>query len=267
MKILKYINGFIYILASVTALNAQISEPKPVTGQKALKSMIRAFIDYPEYDLKSKSQGTVKIGFTTDKTGEVIEYSVNQHVSPGIDSSALSIFRLIIWNPATKDGKPIQGKSGIDIKYNIKSFEKIAKRRGYKHIRFPHLPVDTSGIINNIKHVTTLPRPIFTDEKVTLADYIYGELKYPEAAIKMGIAGEVELLFVIETNGLPSNIVAKKHLGGGCTEEAVRILQGIKWNPGLLKNEAVRTSYSIVIKFRQSDTKDGHIPNQQGSGI
>ncbi len=267
MILSRFTATLILLALVINTLNAQYIESKPAIGQKALKSMVKTFLDYPANDLKSKTQGTVKIEFTTDKTGTVTDYNIVQNVSKAIDSSALSLFRLIIWDPATSDGKPVAGKSDFEIKYNTKSFEKLAKRRGYKHIKQIHNPFDTSYTIYNIKQVTELPYPLLPKGYKTLPDYIYSQLVYPEAAMKLGLAGEVELMFIIETNGLPSNIITKKHLGGGCTEEAIRILEGIKWYPGLLNDSAVRTSYNLTIGFKQGENKDDHIPNQQGTGI
>jgi len=46
------------------------------------------------------------------------------------------------------------------------------------------------------------------------------------------------------TNIHPVNAVA-----GGCTEETIRVLKLIKWNPGINNNQAVRTQAEIAVKF------------------
>ncbi|NQU32503.1 MAG: energy transducer TonB, partial [Bacteroidetes bacterium] len=168
---------------------------------------------------------------------------------------------------ALANGKPTTGTSEFEIKYNPKTFLKLTKRRGYKHIVLPHTPVDSSGIIYTPKQTNAPPTPILDPQYSSILDFIYSKLKYPEAASKLGLTGDVEIMFVVETNGLPSNIVAIRTLGGGCTEEAVGIIETMKWYPGIINNEAVRTSYNITITFKKSDGKDGHIPNQQGTGI
>ncbi|NQU31932.1 MAG: energy transducer TonB, partial [Bacteroidetes bacterium] len=75
---------------------AQNTQPVTVSGNKVTKNFIKTHIDFPEKDLKNKVQGTVKIKFLTDKLGNVISYNVVQKVSPEIDSSAVSIFKLIL---------------------------------------------------------------------------------------------------------------------------------------------------------------------------
>ncbi|MBT6016554.1 MAG: hypothetical protein HN593_10205 [Lentimicrobiaceae bacterium] len=246
---------------------SQYVEPMPIVGQKSLKVMIKKHFDYPEYDLNNNISGNVIIDFETDKSGKVISCLVMQNVSRGIDSAAISLFKQVIWSPATYELKPVKGKASFELKYNKKTFDKLSKRRGYYHIIPPYLPLDTSYKIYNIKQLDTVPKPILEGSKQTLSNFIYSNLNYPEAAIKVGIEGEVVLEFIIEKNGLSSNIVATKYLGGGCTEEAMRIINLITWYPGILNGNAIRSKRNISIKFQKSQNRDGFIPNQQGSGI
>ena len=256
----------IMIFITLVAIS-QYVEPMPIVGQKSLKVMIKKHFDYPEYDLSKNISGNVIIDFETDKSGNITSYSVIQNVSHGIDSAAISLFRQIIWLPATYELKPVKGKASFELSYSKKIFDKLTKRRGYGHIIPPYIPMDTSYKIYKTKEIDMVPKPILEGSSKTLNSFIYNNLKYPESAIKVGIEGEVQLEFVIEKNGLPSNIVANKHLGGGCTEEAIRIISLINWYPGILNGYAVRSEKNISIKFQKSQNRDGFIPNQQGSGI
>jgi TonB family protein len=236
-------------------------------GQKIIKDFIKTHIDYPNKSFKNKTQGIVSIKFTTDTKGNVTEYHIVKSVSHEIDSSAISLFKLVLWKPATALGKPVIGSSVFEIKYNIKNFKNIVKRRGYEHIAIPFSPVDTSNSIYTLKQLDTIPTAILSPEVKSLSQYIYNNLTYPEAASKLGISGEVSLIFIVEVNGLPSNIISEKYLGGGCTEEAIRLVESIKWHPAVEKNKAVRAYYKLHINFKKNKARDGQIPNQQGSGI
>ncbi|MFK5854654.1 MAG: energy transducer TonB [Bacteroidota bacterium] len=251
---------------SFSAISQHI-EPKPIMGQKVFKQFIKTHIDYPEKDYQLKIQGTVVIEFTVDPLGNVTNYSISQHVSDAIDSVAIVIFKLVLWKPATSYGKQVKGTAEFEIKYNVKSYNKIVKRRGYNHITPPNYTIDNTGKMYSLKQLDTIPHAILPSGTKSVSSYIYKNLTYPDAAAKLALSGKVELSFIIETNGLPSNIIVTKHLGGGCTEEAIRIIETIKWQPGVLNNQAVRTQYAIPINFKKGDGRDGHIPNQQGSGI
>lgn len=257
----------IIIIFWTISCNAQYSEPQPTMGQKALKSFLKYHIDYPEEELINYTQGTVDIEFTTDEDGKVVDYHISKSVSQKLDSSATSIFKLILWKPATSYGKNVIGTSDFELKYNVKSFQKLSKRRGYRHIIIPFKPVDTSGIIYTLKQVDTVPKAKLEPGARSLSEMIYSKLTYPDAAFKLGLVGEVQLSFIIETNGLPSNIIALKHLGGGCTEEATKIIESIKWTPAIANGKAVRTYYTISVHFKKDSKRDDHIPNQQGTGI
>jgi len=241
--------------------------PKPIMSQKVYKTFIKNHIDYPNISLRQKQQGTVVIKFNTNLKGDVTHYEIVNSISEELDSAAISIFKLLIWTPATSLGKPIAGTSEFQIKYNIKSFNKNAKKRGYYHIPLPITLTDTSCKIYTLKQLDTIPKAIMPSGTGSLQMYIYNNLTYPDAASKLALSGEVEISFIIEINGLPSNIVPLKYLGGGCTEEAIRIIESISWQPGLIYNKAVRTYKTITINFQKNENRDGHIPNQQGSGI
>ena len=267
MKMYSFNITWVFLIILSISCRAQYTEPTPVMGQKVCKVFLKTHMDYPENDLQSKTQGTVKIEFTTDNDGSIINYKVVQNISPALDSSAISLFKLILWNPATSLGKPVIGSSEFEVKYNVKSFNKLSNRRGYKHIILPFTPIDTSGTIYQSKQLDTIPIAILLPEFRTLTSQIYSQLTYPEAASKLGLTGEVELMFIIETNGLPSNIIVEKYLGGGCSEEAIDNVKTIKWIPGIKNNQAIRTLYRISINFKKGENKDSHIPSQQGSGI
>ncbi len=246
---------------------SQNTEPKPIMGNKILKEFIKIHIDYPEKDFQQKVQGTVTINFTVDNKGNILNYKVVNSVSNSLDSACISIFKLILWNPATSLGKPVAGESEFAIKYNIKNFNKTSKKRGYKHITPPYIPIDNSGKIYSLNQLDTLPKAILPTDVSSFSEFIYTNLVYPDAAAKLALSGKVELSFIIETNGLPSNIIPLKYLGGGCTEEAIRITESIIWKPGILNQEAVRSKFILSINFQKDENQDRHIPNQQGSGI
>lgn len=256
-----------FLLLITLTCHAQYTGPKPIMGHKIIRDFIKIQIDYPEKSLKNKTQGVVSIKFTTDDNGNVTEYHIAKSVSCEIDSSAISLFKLVLWKPATSLGKPVIGNSEFKIKYNIKNFKSIVKRRGYKHITMPFSPVDTSNKIYRLKQLDTIPIAILNPGVKSLSQYIYNNLTYPEAALKLGISGEVSLIFIIEVNGLPSNIISEEYLGGGCTEEAIRLVESIRWHPAVEKNKAVRSYYKLHISFKKNKNREKRIPNQQGSGI
>ena len=78
--------------------------------------------------------------------------------------------------------------------------------------------------------------PVFIGGDSARLEYIYKNLKYPQEAIEKSVYGKVFLTFVIEKDGLISNVSILRGIGGGCDEEAIRIIENMpKWRPGTAK--------------------------------
>ena len=81
--------------------------------------------------------------------------------------------------------------------------------------------------------------------------YIGESLNYPELAKQTDISGTVSLTFVVEPDGSITNVTLLRGIGGGCDEEAIRVIKSMpKWNPGLQRGEPVRVRFSIPVTYR-----------------
>jgi protein TonB len=57
--------------------------------------------------------------------------------------------------------------------------------------------------------------------------------------------------FIVEKDGSVSNVKVLRGIGGGCDEEAVRVIKGMpKWKPGKQDGKPVRVSYMMPIIFK-----------------
>lgn len=254
------------LLFSVAAQSYQ--PPEPRMSKNILKKFLMLHMEYPAESIKNNEEGNVKIEFDVDKNGSVENAFIKTGVSEKIDSAALRLFSLILWDPALEYGLPVKSSSEFKIKYNISKYNSFCKKRGYGQIINPFEPVDLSGEIYTILQLDKAPEAVLAENYKSIAEFIAESMNYPEAASKLSLSGVVKLRFVIETNGLPSNIMILDPVGGGCTEEAIRIVEDLKWMPGIKSGEAVRTCYEISIKFDPAnELKNKHIPNQSNSGI
>jgi len=81
--------------------------------------------------------------------------------------------------------------------------------------------------------------------------FLRSNIRYPETAVKAGIQGVVMVVFVIEPNGTLSNIEVSKGIGGGCDEEAIRVVKIMPlWEPGKRSGKAVRVLVRMPIVFK-----------------
>ncbi len=92
------------------------------------------------------------------------------------------------------------------------------------------------------------PQPIGGYE--AFYQYIYNEIEYPRQALRSGVEGKVFVQFIVNQNGELTDFVIIKGIGGGCDQEAVRVLRKApKWNAGKQRGKPVRVQMIIPIKF------------------
>lgn len=81
--------------------------------------------------------------------------------------------------------------------------------------------------------------------------YLGKKIKYPRAAKRMQIQGKVFVQFIVDKDGRLTDIKVLKGIGGGCDEEAVRVLkEAPKWESGRQRGRPVRVRMSIPIVFK-----------------
>lgn len=80
--------------------------------------------------------------------------------------------------------------------------------------------------------------------------FLQENIKYPQMARESGIQGTVYVTFVVEPDGSVSNVRVLRGIGGGCDEEAIRVINAMpKWNPGKQRGKPVRVQFNMPIKF------------------
>lgn len=93
--------------------------------------------------------------------------------------------------------------------------------------------------------------PEFPGGMAAFAKYIGRNLRYPSMARENEISGRVFVSFVIERNGSLSNIKILRGIGGGCDEEALRVLKNSpSWAAGMQNGQKVRVAYTMPIFFQ-----------------
>ncbi len=93
--------------------------------------------------------------------------------------------------------------------------------------------------------------PSFPGGPAKMNEYIAKNIKYPMMARESGVEGRVFVNFVVEPNGSINKVKVLRGIGGGCDEEAVRVVQSMpSWKPGKQRGTAVRVSYTVPIIFK-----------------
>lgn len=93
-------------------------------------------------------------------------------------------------------------------------------------------------------------QPTFPGGTDALLKFLGDNIKYPPVAKQAGISGTVILSFLVEKDGSISNVKVIHGIGGGCNEEAIRVVSMMpKWSPGKQRGKAVRTQFQIPLVF------------------
>lgn len=97
-------------------------------------------------------------------------------------------------------------------------------------------------------------KPEYPGGSKGLTKYLKDNVKYPQDAKENGIQGTVVVVFIVNEDGSVSDAKIKKGIGGGCDQEALRIVNEMrKWKPGKQGGVPVKVYQQIPIAFKLLD--------------
>lgn len=108
--------------------------------------------------------------------------------------------------------------------------------------------IDKPKPVDNKPHRSVNKKPVFQGN---VQDYLRSQLKYPPKALEAGITGTVKVEFVVSSTGQISQVKALNAIGGGCEQEAVRVVKSMKgWQPGEKDGIPVDAYFTISVQFK-----------------
>jgi hypothetical protein len=223
--------------------------PEIIGGNFNYNMVLDQEMFYPSNAIESKAEGEIIVGFIVDKAGHGKDYEIIKSVHPELDESYISVLKHLLWEPGNIGGIESEIKMQKSEKFKVKKYQKLVKKRGYNEPTYAYQPIGSLFEIVSTKKLEQKAKPFFQDEKVNIYKFIREYIKIPDAAIKQGIKGEVEISFVVEVSGRLSNLKEIEGLGGGCTEEAFRLIQLLDWEPAKANGLYVRSEYKLKVNF------------------
>jgi periplasmic protein TonB len=92
--------------------------------------------------------------------------------------------------------------------------------------------------------------PEYKDGLKAMFQFLSANIKYPPIARESGIEGTVYVGFVVSKDGSIRDVQVKRGIGGGCNEEAVRVVSMMpNWKEGKQNGKAVNVAFTLPIKF------------------
>ena len=112
----------------------------------------------------------------------------------------------------------------------------------------------TAAPDNNIYEGSVEVFPEFEGGMKGWEKFLRRNLRYPEMAQEIGLQGKVFISFVIEKDGSVTDVKVTRGIGGGCDEEAMRVIKkSPKWKPGRQNSQSVRVRYNMPLSFAISN--------------
>jgi TonB family protein len=196
-------------------------------GMDSLIAYLSNNITYPAEAKENGISGKVMVKFVIDESGSVTDVNVMKGIGSGCDEEAARVIQnMPDWTPGVKDGSAVKVSYVLPISFNLGNNEK--------------------------KEVFTVVEqmPKYPGGFDALVEFLSENIRYPEQAKKDSITGKVFVSFVVMKDGSVSDVGILRGIGGGCDEEAVRVVSMMpNWEPGLEKGKAVNVKYNLPIKF------------------
>lgn len=92
--------------------------------------------------------------------------------------------------------------------------------------------------------------PEFPGGRQALNTFLKRNLAYPVGAREDGIQGRVIVRFVVNTEGKIESATVVRGIGGGCDQEALRVVKAMpRWKPGKQNGHLVKVYYMLPVNF------------------
>ncbi len=237
--------GFLLCGQVFAQSNQEMFPPENIGGKKELHALKERNIFIPSDLQKLDLKGIVKLSFVVNENGMLENIQFVEKLNPELDEQTLQILKTIQWKPGVVLGRAYRTNQEFEMAYSNKTYSRIVKKRGYENPG--DYPPDTDSTMHIYDQVDNVP--MAGDSRFWLTKFLSENLKYPTEAFNRNISGTVILSFVVEPYGRISNLDVTQSVGGGCDEEALRLISMIKWQPAHTGEHTVRYKMTLPITF------------------
>ena len=218
-------------------------------GTEAMMHYVAGNVKYPEEAKDKEIQGRVFISFVVEKDGSVNEVKVERGIGGGCDEEAVRVISAMPkWKPGKQKGECVRVSYMMPIVFKLTDNqpEQPVKK---SDVGKSDMKPDKNGVYQIVEEMPEFPGGV-----EAMMKYVGENVKYPEEAKDKEIQGRVFVSFIVEKDGSVSNVEVKRGIGGGCDEEAVRVIKAMpKWKPGKQEGKPVRVSYMMPLNFKLED--------------
>jgi TonB family protein len=231
-------------------------QPSPAGGMAGWNKYLSENLRYPPNAQRKGIEGTVIVAFVVNTDGTTTDIEILRSLGGGCDEEVIRIVQgSPKWTPGMQRGKPVRTRMRLPLRFILGGTDTSRDSTEVSLNAVPLPPAaegqDSSqeGAALFFDVVDTPPSPVGGFE--AWSRHLSENLTYPTSARMKGIQGTVLVSFIVNTDGTIEGIELVQGIGGGCDEEAIRIIKSSpSWTPGMIKGKAVRTRMKIPIGFR-----------------
>lgn len=231
-------------------------QPSPAGGMAGWNKYLSENLRYPPNAQLKGIEGTVIVAFVVNTNGTTTDIEILRSVGGGCDEEVIRIVQgSPKWTPGMQRGTPVRTRMRLPLRFMLGGTD---TSRGSTEVSLNAVPIspatdgqDSSqeGVALFFDVVDTPPSPVGGLE--AWSRHLSENLTYPTTARMKGIQGTVLVSFIVNTDGTIEEIELVQGIGGGCDEEAIRIIKSSPaWTPGMIKGKAVRTRMKIPLSFK-----------------
>ena len=244
----------------------QVVDQKPEFpgGMEAMMQYVVDNIKYPQDAINEGKSGRVFVSFVVEKDGSISNVKVMKGICESIDKEAVRVVSSMPrWYAGMHKGEPVRVSYTLPIKFQARDLTgdgetdaamvRMEDKDGHSYHIDKSVETDKTKMKPDKNGVYSIvdEMPKFPDGEQAMMKYLADNIKYPKKAKDNNIEGRVFVNFVVEKDGSISEVKVLRGIGGGCDEEAVRVINSMpKWKPGKQEGKPVRVYYTIPIFFK-----------------
>jgi TonB family protein len=225
---------------------AQKLEMDSTLGQMAIGARGYDTLPYPPSE--SKSVLTIKYNHKKGVESPPVLAIVTEEASRVVSKDEAS--NSLVDEREYLKSKRMQATDSKDEEYNqseyYRSHSASNTRNGGAAMKKEDAEEDSGPVYTFVKEM-----PSFPGGDSERLKFLSKNIRYPQQAAENGIQGTVYVSFVVKSNGSLADIKIIQGIGGGCDEEALRVVKKMPvWKPGYQNGKKVEVLYTMAIKFR-----------------
>ena len=246
-----------------------ISKLSPDTTNQALRYLwARERIKYLDY-MENPGRGWWRSERDSSISKEITQLGLKYGLMTNY-TSFIAIDEVVV----EKDGKQVTVKQPLPLPEGVSNYAVGGGQDGFVALRsnavLYTVSLKSEEIVEtNLSLVSETEEPESSEEEIftvvevqpqfpggedSLYNFIYSNLRYPELAICTKMEGRVFITFVVEKDGSITNVRILRDIGGGCGQEAKRVVEMMpKWIPGKQNGKTVRVQYNLPVTFKLNE--------------